>query len=64
MFLVNQNGLRIHYQVEGAGSPLVLYHGMSDNLVRWQNLLLPYITSFLDTVGSPEALTANPSATT
>lgn len=37
MSLVNHNGVRIHYHVEGVGSPLVLYHGMSDSLVSWQD---------------------------
>jgi pimeloyl-ACP methyl ester carboxylesterase len=36
MSFVNNYGVRIHYQVEGAGSPLVLHHGMTDNLVSWQ----------------------------
>jgi len=36
MSFINNNGVRIHYQVEGEGPPLVLYHGMSDSLVSWQ----------------------------
>jgi pimeloyl-ACP methyl ester carboxylesterase len=28
-------GVRIHYQVEGAGPPLVLLHGFNGNLERW-----------------------------
>jgi pimeloyl-ACP methyl ester carboxylesterase len=37
MSMVNHNGVRIHYHVEGVGSPLVLYHGMRDSLVSWQD---------------------------
>jgi pimeloyl-ACP methyl ester carboxylesterase len=36
MSFVNNSGVRIHYQVEGAGPPLVLHHGMSDSLASWQ----------------------------
>ena len=32
---VNSQGLRIHYQVEGDGPPLVLQHGFSDSLESW-----------------------------
>jgi hypothetical protein len=28
----NNHGIRIHYQVEGQGPPLVLQHGFSDSL--------------------------------
>jgi pimeloyl-ACP methyl ester carboxylesterase len=31
----NHQGTRIHYQVEGAGPPLVLQHGFTGNLKRW-----------------------------
>jgi pimeloyl-ACP methyl ester carboxylesterase len=31
----NSQGVRIHYQVEGAGVPLVLQHGFTDSLESW-----------------------------
>src|SRR5215470_13911739 len=31
----NSHGVRIHYQVEGAGPPLVLLHGFTDSLASW-----------------------------
>ena len=31
----NNNNVRIHYQVEGAGPPLVLQHGFTSNLQTW-----------------------------
>ena len=33
---LNNKGTNIHYQVEGAGPPLVLQHGFTQNLKRWQ----------------------------
>ena len=32
---VESGGVRIHYQVEGAGSALVLQHGFTDSLASW-----------------------------
>jgi pimeloyl-ACP methyl ester carboxylesterase len=32
---VESEGVRIHYQVEGAGSALVLQHGVTDSLASW-----------------------------
>jgi pimeloyl-ACP methyl ester carboxylesterase len=32
---VNNDGVRIHYQVEGEGPPLVLQHGFSESVVDW-----------------------------
>jgi len=32
---VNNQGIRIHYKVEGKGPPLVLHHGFTQNLERW-----------------------------
>jgi len=29
---VDNNGVRIHYHVEGAGAPLVLLHGLGGDL--------------------------------
>jgi len=31
----DSHGVRIHYQVEGAGPPLVLLHGFTDSLASW-----------------------------
>lgn len=28
-------GVRIHYEVEGSGPPLVLHHGYSGRMERW-----------------------------
>jgi pimeloyl-ACP methyl ester carboxylesterase len=33
----NQNSVRIHYEVEGAGPPLLLYHGFSGSLDDWRD---------------------------
>jgi pimeloyl-ACP methyl ester carboxylesterase len=32
---VDNDGVRIHYQVEGEGPPLVLQHGFSESVVDW-----------------------------
>ena len=34
----NNHGIRLHYQVEGAGPPLVLQHGFSDSLESWYEM--------------------------
>jgi pimeloyl-ACP methyl ester carboxylesterase len=31
------DGVRIHYEVEGAGKPLVLYHGLTGSGLRWRD---------------------------
>ena len=31
----DNDGIRIHYQVEGEGPPLVLQHGFSESVVDW-----------------------------
>jgi pimeloyl-ACP methyl ester carboxylesterase len=31
----NNQGIHIHYQIEGAGAPLVLLHGYTDSLESW-----------------------------
>ena len=31
----DNNGVRIHYHVEGEGTPLVLQHGLTSNISRW-----------------------------
>ena len=33
---VDNQGVRIHYEVEGAGPPLVIQHGLSDSLETWR----------------------------
>jgi pimeloyl-ACP methyl ester carboxylesterase len=38
----NHQGIRIHYQVEGEGPPLVLQHGFTGNLKRW------YLAGYVD----------------
>lgn len=35
MPFANNNGIRIHYEVEGAGVPLILQHGFTDSLESW-----------------------------
>ncbi len=35
-FVTADDGVRIHYEVEGEGQPLVLLHGFSRNLERWR----------------------------
>ena len=36
-YAVNQ-GIRIHYRIEGDGQPLVLQHGFTDSLATWYDL--------------------------
>ncbi len=36
MPFADNNGVRIHYQVEGEGPPLVLHHGLGGNLENWR----------------------------
>ena len=31
----DNNGIRIHYHVEGEGTPLVLQHGLTSSVLRW-----------------------------
>jgi pimeloyl-ACP methyl ester carboxylesterase len=35
MSYVDNNGVRIHYRVEGAGKPLVLQHGFTESIEDW-----------------------------
>lgn len=35
MSFVSNDGIRIHYEVEGNGPPLVLQHGLSDSIESW-----------------------------
>lgn len=37
MSYVNHKGTLIQYAVEGAGPPLVLHHGMSENIMCWHH---------------------------
>lgn len=37
MPLADSNGVRIHYEVAGAGRPLVLFHGLTGSGVRWHD---------------------------
>lgn len=38
MAYADNQGVRIHYQVEGEGAPLVLQHGFADSLESWYEL--------------------------
>jgi pimeloyl-ACP methyl ester carboxylesterase len=38
MAFANSNGVRIHYEVEGDGLPLVIQHGYSDSIKTWYEL--------------------------
>jgi len=35
MSFISNDGIRIHYEVEGNGPPLVLQHGLSDSIESW-----------------------------
>ncbi|NPD87909.1 MAG: alpha/beta hydrolase [Asgard group archaeon] len=35
MPFVDNNGIKLHYQVEGEGSPIVLQHGFMDSMDEW-----------------------------
>ena len=37
MPFVSNDGVRVHYQVEGDGSALVLMHGWSNSLEYWRD---------------------------
>jgi pimeloyl-ACP methyl ester carboxylesterase len=34
----NNNGVKIYYEVEGQGPPLVMMHGLGDNLSQWRRI--------------------------
>ncbi|MFT5390809.1 MAG: pimeloyl-ACP methyl ester carboxylesterase [Gammaproteobacteria bacterium] len=38
MAFVNSNGVRVHYEVEGSGPPLVIQHGFTDSSATWIEL--------------------------
>ena len=42
----DNNGVRIYYQVEGDGSPLVLQHGFTQSMRRW------YLHGYVDALKS------------
>ena len=33
----DNQGVRIHYEVEGEGPPLVIQHGFTDSIQTWTN---------------------------
>ena len=35
---VNNNGVKIHYEVDGQGPPIVLIHGLMGRLENWRDL--------------------------
>lgn len=43
---VDNNGVRIHYQVEGDDPPLVLQHGFTSSMRRW------YLYDYVDALKS------------
>jgi pimeloyl-ACP methyl ester carboxylesterase len=38
MPFVNNNGIKIHYEVEGQGPALILAHGLSTSMKQWRAL--------------------------
>jgi pimeloyl-ACP methyl ester carboxylesterase len=38
MPVADNDGVRIHYQIEGDGPPLVILHGFSDSMETWYEL--------------------------
>jgi len=46
MLFANNNGVKIHYKLEGDGTPLVLLHGFSDSLDGWYGY--SYVDSLKD----------------
>jgi pimeloyl-ACP methyl ester carboxylesterase len=38
MPFANNNGIKIHYEVEGQGPPLMMVHGFAGNLEHWRNM--------------------------
>jgi pimeloyl-ACP methyl ester carboxylesterase len=38
MAFANNNGVKIHYEVEGHGPPLILMHGFAGSLERWKEV--------------------------
>ena len=46
MLFTNNDCVKIHYKIEGNGTPLVLLHGFSDSLDDWYNY--SYVDSLKD----------------
>ena len=46
MTFADNAGVRIYYEVVGAGRPLVLHHGYSDSLTTWNEL--GYVSAFAE----------------
>jgi len=46
MLFANNNGVKIHYKLEGKGKPLVLLHGFTDSLETWHEY--SYVESLKD----------------
>lgn len=46
MGLIAANGINIHYDEAGVGSPLVLIHGLSDNSSVWANIIPKMSTQY------------------
>jgi len=38
MPFANNRGIKIHYEIEGDGPPLVLHHGFTSSIERWKLL--------------------------
>ncbi len=38
MPFVRNDGVRIHYEIEGSGPPLLLVHGKTSSLASWRDL--------------------------
>ena len=50
MSYADNNGVRIHYEVEGAGPPLVLQHGLTSDMSRW------HVNGYVDALKSDYTL--------
>jgi len=57
----DNNGVRIHYQVEGDGPPLVLQHGFTSSLRRWY--LYGYVDALKADYQKARRKSASPSTT-
>lgn len=61
MPFVSNDGVRIHYEVAGAGAPLVLFHGLTGSGARWHdtgiagNLAAGYLLILVDARGHGES---------
>jgi pimeloyl-ACP methyl ester carboxylesterase len=51
MPFVNNNGVKIHYEVEGQGPPLVVQHGLTSSVERWREMgLVPLLATLCQLV--------------